>query len=264
MASKKRTKDSGATSKSSQHGVTGSTVTRDISANDEDSLVGATEPSHAELLDFEIAARKATGKTKPSAAKATALAKKLAAKEPNKTKGAPLDADRVALYEEEAKLMTAKKPKVLHGYASHGTLLSAELFEALCVAVGNGESIHRLTQRPDMPNRETFFRQCRTMPERATRYAEALALRGEKLADEIVDLSDEAMYAASPEEAQAYRLRVDARKWVASRLLPRKYGDKMVVEGNAENPIVTQLVLGGDALAARIKGMKTINDAEGE
>ena len=33
------------------------------------------------------------------------------------------------------------------------------------------------------------------------------------------------------------RLRVDARKWVLSRLLPKKYGDKMELSGDQDNPI---------------------------
>ena len=31
--------------------------------------------------------------------------------------------------------------------------------------------------------------------------------------------------------------RIDARKWVAAKLKPRKYGDKVQLSGDAENPL---------------------------
>jgi hypothetical protein len=42
------------------------------------------------------------------------------------------------------------------------------------------------------------------------------------MADEIVEIADN----ATPQDAHVARLKVDARKWVAAKLLPRKYGDR--------------------------------------
>jgi hypothetical protein len=39
------------------------------------------------------------------------------------------------------------------------------------------------------------------------------------------------------------RLRVDARKWVASKLKPRKYGDRTTLAGDAENPMRLETVV---------------------
>ena len=36
---------------------------------------------------------------------------------------------------------------------------------------------------------------------------------------------------------QAARLRVDARKWIASKVLPKQYGDRLAVAGDADNPV---------------------------
>jgi len=44
----------------------------------------------------------------------------------------------------------------------------------------------------------------------------------DKFADEIVELAD----SATPRDAHVIRLRVDSRKWVASKLLPKVYGDR--------------------------------------
>ena len=53
-------------------------------------------------------------------------------------------------------------------------------------------------------------------------YARAKEKAADKLADEIVEIADN----ATPQDAHVARLRVDARKWVAAKLLPKKYGDR--------------------------------------
>lgn len=79
-------------------------------------------------------------------------------------------------------------------------------------------------------------------PGRSVMYARAREDRADKIADEIVAISDETeVYAKHDGEdvtltldAAAIarnRLRVDARKWVASKLKPRTYGDKLELAG---------------------------------
>jgi PhoPQ-activated pathogenicity-related protein len=74
----------------------------------------------------------------------------------------------------------------------------------------------------------------RSDPDLAERYRAAQELRADALADEIVALADEPMPAGlQGTEASAWvqqmRLRVDARKWTASRLFPRQWGDRVEV-----------------------------------
>ena len=79
-------------------------------------------------------------------------------------------------------------------------------------------------------------------PARVAMYARAREDRADVIADEIVGISDESeVYAKHDGEdvtltldAAAIarnRLRVDARKWVASKLKPRTYGDKLELAG---------------------------------
>jgi hypothetical protein len=68
-------------------------------------------------------------------------------------------------------------------------------------------------------------------------YARAREDRSDKLADEIVAISDESHndtyvdddgnVRTNHEVVARAKLRVDARKWVASKLKPRVYGDKL-------------------------------------
>lgn len=78
-------------------------------------------------------------------------------------------------------------------------------------------------------------------PERSVMYARAREERAEVLADEIVAISDEAevearyngddvKLALDATAVARNRLRVDARKWAASKLKPRVYGDKVTQE----------------------------------
>ena len=59
-------------------------------------------------------------------------------------------------------------------------------------------------------------------------YAHARELQAEHYADEIIRIAD------TTEDAQLGRLQVDARKWIASKLLPKKYGDKVDVTSKGE------------------------------
>lgn len=75
-------------------------------------------------------------------------------------------------------------------------------------------------------------------------YEAARQIQAETMADEIVSIADgkglegEQLVALSARD----RLRVDSRKWVASKLLPKKYGDKITQEhtGAGGGPIQSQ------------------------
>ena len=99
---------------------------------------------------------------------------------------------------------------------------------------------------------------------RSQMYARACARRADVLADEIVAIADEAVVETKYEgeeirlvlDATAVarnRLRVDARKWAASKLRPSKYGDK-----------VTQEITGKDGGAVQVAAvnLKGLSDEE--
>jgi hypothetical protein len=57
---------------------------------------------------------------------------------------------------------------------------------------------------------------------RAAALARARARGGQSLAEQTLDIAD----SASPQEAQVAKLRVDTRRWLASKMAPDEYGDK--------------------------------------
>jgi hypothetical protein len=90
------------------------------------------------------------------------------------------------------------------------------------------------------------------VPEFAEQYAHARDSQADTLADEILDIADDGSndYMGDDEtyngDAVARsKLRVDARKWIASKLKPKKYGDKTLLGSDPENPLPPGFILKG-------------------
>ncbi len=62
----------------------------------------------------------------------------------------------------------------------------------------------------------------RSDPDLSSQYARAKESLAEHYAEEIIDISD----SATVRDAHVARLKVDSRKWVAAKLMPKKYGDR--------------------------------------
>jgi hypothetical protein len=99
--------------------------------------------------------------------------------------------------------------------------------------ITEGKSLMSATREAKMSYATAMY-QLRNNPDLQTKYREAIAERGDYLADELVDLSDEMPPAdLDPQLINAWvnrqRLRIDARKWTASKLRPKMWGDKISI-----------------------------------
>lgn len=83
-------------------------------------------------------------------------------------------------------------------------------------------------------------------------YARAKEIRAHVLAEEILSIADDSSgdytvndkgeEVADHENIQRSRLRVDTRKWIASKMLPKTYGEKVDVTTDGEKinvPVIT-------------------------
>lgn len=120
------------------------------------------------------------------------------------------------------------------------SLYSDALADDICQRLINGESLNAICKSDGMPSHFAVFSWIERNPAFAAKYARARELQAEKYAEEIVAIADEAENDTITDEygnekvnhevvARA-RLRVDARKWVAAKLLPKKYGEKIEQE----------------------------------
>ncbi len=106
----------------------------------------------------------------------------------------------------------------------------------ICERIAAGESLSSICRDDNMPSRETVYSWKAANQAFSDRYARAVEDRAEKLAEEILDIADEktgdyelknGVMAFNSENVARSRLKVDSRKWIASKLFPRKYGDKV-------------------------------------
>ncbi|WP_213956328.1 hypothetical protein [Variovorax sp. dw_954] len=95
-------------------------------------------------------------------------------------------------------------------------------------------------------NYTTLLKFIHADPSRSEMYAHAREDRADVLADEIVAISDEAeltgkykgeefVIGLDAATVSRNKLRVDSRKWVASKLRPRVYGEKLQVDGTVNH-----------------------------
>ena len=113
---------------------------------------------------------------------------------------------------------------------------SADVWSRLLPLIAAGASLPAALRQLPEPRPSLWWCKMavRNDPDLAERYRAAQELRADALADEIVALADEPMPAGlQGAEASAWvqqmRLRVDSRKWTASRLFPRQWGDRVEV-----------------------------------
>lgn len=116
------------------------------------------------------------------------------------------------------------------------TMYSVKMADDICERISEGESLKRICSGDDMPNKATVFRWLGLHKEFSDLYARAREAQADVLADEIIDIADESMNDSYTDEngnartdhevVARSRLRVDARKWIASKLKPRMYSDR--------------------------------------
>ena len=109
---------------------------------------------------------------------------------------------------------------------------SQELADLICERLATGESLRKICLDEQMPAASTVWLWLDKNQAFSEQYARAREAQAEYYADEIVDISDEAI---DNETAASARVRVDARKWVASKLRPRKYGELVKHEHGGSN-----------------------------
>jgi hypothetical protein len=108
------------------------------------------------------------------------------------------------------------------------------IWKQIAEGISCGKSLTSVLKAEGMPSYSMARLMISTSEEFRAMYDKAVEDRADRLAEEIIELSDAEMPEGlrGPEASawvQQKRLQVDARKWVASKLKPRTYGDKIDV-----------------------------------
>lgn len=129
-----------------------------------------------------------------------------------------------------------------------------EIADRICQELASGRSLRSVCKDDDLPCMSTVFNWMRTLPQFLEQYTRAKDEAADALVDEMLDIADEASndwmevhdkdnvgYRLNGEAINRSRLRVDTRKWIAAKLKPKKYGERVQAEltGADGGPIQT-------------------------
>lgn len=137
------------------------------------------------------------------------------------------------------------------------SLYSEALVTTICNLIASGESLRKLCQRPGMPTTETIRAWLIEKPEFSAQYARAREAQADLLADEIIEIADDksqdildvgeggdARSITNSAAVQRAKLQVDARKWKASQMAPKRWGQQsMAVTGADGGPLIVKTVI---------------------
>ncbi len=113
------------------------------------------------------------------------------------------------------------------------TRYTRALADEICRRISEGESLRAICREAGMPSDGTVRGWAREDRDGfGTCYRQARDLQLDFWADEILDIADEAN--ADPRDRQ---VRIDTRKWLMSKLAPRRYGDRLLHAGDPELPV---------------------------
>lgn len=129
-------------------------------------------------------------------------------------------------------------------------IYSPELTAEICARIADGQSIRKICRDESMPAMPTIFFWLREYPEFLEQYNVAKEAQADAMAEDMLDIADTlpAMTEKGIDSADVahMRLRIDTRKWIASKLKPKKYGDKIEQEIKGEVGLTVNIVRFGE------------------
>ncbi len=135
--------------------------------------------------------------------------------------------------------------------------------DIICERIANGQSLREICRDENMPASSTVFKWLTRVEAFAEQYARAREAQADALFDEILTIADDGSndwmerrgddgaslgWKENGEAIRRSQLRVDARKWMAGKLRPKKYGDKLDIIQKTTHEV-------GDSVAALMQAI---------
>lgn len=118
------------------------------------------------------------------------------------------------------------------------------IFNYVCSEIEKGRALRNILKDENMPSTSTFYQWLDSNSDKAKQYARATEIRADIIFDDILSIADDnvndkytnddGVELTNHDVIQRSRLRIDARKWVLSKLNPKKFGDKIQQEHSGE------------------------------
>lgn len=128
---------------------------------------------------------------------------------------------------------------------------SDKIAALICERMAGGQSLSEICRAKDMPAKPSVLRWLRENAAFRTQYAAAREDLLEHWADQILEISDDTtndthttVYedgnertSPNTEWISRSKLRVDSRKWLMSKLAPKKYGDHLKIDQETKHSV---------------------------
>lgn len=124
---------------------------------------------------------------------------------------------------------------------------SEEIADAICEKMAEGMPVIKICKLDGFPSQSMVYRWLEAHVGFREKYARAREKQADYLAEETVAIADEQCEVVREDggtfdpDVNRDRLRIDARKWFASKVAPKKYGEKITHAGDAANPLALML-----------------------
>lgn len=145
-----------------------------------------------------------------------------------------------------------------HQNPGRPSICTPELTGEIFSRMSEGESLRSICRDDAMPNIGTVLRWIAHDTILSKQYDAAMEQRAEAMFEEMFEIADETKLDTIETETgerpnaewiSRSRLRVDVRKWALSKMMPKKYGDKVVLAGDPEQPLRTEATLNVSGLS---------------
>lgn len=131
-----------------------------------------------------------------------------------------------------------------------------EKANSICERLADGESLRSICEDENMPSRVTVFSWLSKNEDFLNRYTRAREAQADAIFDDILEIADDGRndwmerkdsedenigWRENGEAMRRSALRIDARKWMAGKLSPKKYSDKLALtdgEGGALQVVI--------------------------
>jgi hypothetical protein len=158
-------------------------------------------------------------------------------------------------YRESQAEPTTDKPRGPNGSKRY----TQELADEICARLASGESLRSICKTEGFPHDATVYRWSLDAEHPFSKqYANARQIGYTHLAEELLEIADdgskdyierenkdgEPFKAVDHDHIARSRLRVDTRKWLLSKMLPKVYGDRIEHTGEDGAPIKIVMIPG--------------------
>lgn len=110
---------------------------------------------------------------------------------------------------------------------------SQAVADTICERLADGKSLRAIhAEDKTLPSMATTLKWLAEYPDFARQYAHAREAQADTLVDQMLDIADDKTL-----DPKDRRVRIDTRKWLAGKMKPKKYGDKLLVGEDADNPL---------------------------